>query len=633
MDADSSLSAADCPAFLAGGSCGRRSGQRAAAAAVADTGAAAVDTGAAAAAGGTSRSVLHSQGVDGCPYRHARALRALVACGSVASPAELPVCRAWARQADGGAPASGIRTPPGGAFAALASSRIDKEDGAAVACPHGAHCPLHHPVEYLQRGARAALPARPLVTLCSRVKIVFWDTENCAAPAAGGASAAAMMNALNALLTPLTGAAGLEVRAFHAKRISDRAASSIRTHGGMLVDAGRKQGAVDVAMKAAINDVLIDYALNGAYHTWLPIGQLHDGGSPGEPGRSASPATPHAGGSAALLRRGDSRTQLVPAGGESDVALSRPLLVLVSGDRDFADDVRRATRAGFTVVVVSNVQAAADYAALGRWCIPWQAVGQFAAEESGGTAASSAHGNDAPQSDAGVERSGSATRRRRKPRTPSRDSRRGTSEAKELGTGSGERTCTPSPAEARESPRGQPVLQAAPAPSRRMLCRHFSRGRCRFGSECQYLHVGGGGREVVVGSETGRAAAGSPRLGASLGLPAASATGAAQRPQAVATSPESLAASSEQYVQAGAQGLRPVPPHVPASALAVQTRDHGSAALHERTASPRTPLSPFTDCPWVVISGLSGWQPSKHSTRLLGSFGALGDAPADVFTL
>lgn len=183
--------------------------------------------------------------------------------------------------------------------------------------------------------------------------VVLWDTENLSG---GGQKKGLSIGDLGVGLAQCSheaagGARGgsAQVIAVHGDRFPRALKSSLRVRGLTLLDAGPKRGSVDGALKGAWNDFVVDALLGG--------------------------------------RR------------------ERGWLFVASGDKDFADDVRRAQRAGFKVGIICRENTATDFSSLGDAVVPWRAVvaaaerifaenlqrgtvERVAAEESGGSPAS-----------------------------------------------------------------------------------------------------------------------------------------------------------------------------------------------------------------------------------------------------
>ena len=149
--------------------------------------------------------------------------------------------------------------------------------------------------------------------------VLFWDSENCAVPAR--ITAADALTALSRLISSATGSRSRpEVRLYHSKYLPGPVRVSARTWGAQLIDAGRKEGAVDIALKGGINDLLLDVVM--------------------------------------AQQRAD----------------ERPIVGIISGDRDFSDDLRRLRKAGLQTICVYNSTAHPDYASLADFSFPWNAT-------------------------------------------------------------------------------------------------------------------------------------------------------------------------------------------------------------------------------------------------------------------
>lgn len=111
----------------------------------------------------------------------------------------------------------------------------------------------------------------------------------------------------------------MNVTVFHGRYMPRAEAVSYRMFGASLVSVGLKQGAVDIALKDRCADLLLQ-----AFKTR---------------------------GGAAL-----------------------PMIVIVSGDADFAGDVRRLRHVGYDVVLVPNDIVPADLRNLATCSFPWSVV-------------------------------------------------------------------------------------------------------------------------------------------------------------------------------------------------------------------------------------------------------------------
>jgi hypothetical protein len=259
--------------------------------------------------------------------------------------------------------------------------------GAHEACrlPEGA-CPFLHTRDTDE-------PTLSRVPPCASARIEVWhDTENCPVPA--GRTAAQALSALEYAVCAVTGYAGpVLLRAFHGPRMPEPLRVSMRTHGAHLIDAGRKVGAVDHALKASLNDFMVDTLLGR-------LGGLEQAAA--VPPLAAVPASTAGGGAALTTSDGDGARSGGGVGvsaseteGESSGAtiatrrpprsvaaappLLRSLVVLVSGDRDFGDDLRRLRRCGFETCCVYNGVAHPDYCTLADHALPWDALADLAA--------------------------------------------------------------------------------------------------------------------------------------------------------------------------------------------------------------------------------------------------------------
>ena len=239
-------------------------------------------------------------------------------------------------------------------------------------------------------------------TGCSLIRSVsvWWDTENCCIPRnAGGlvVSAGAIGEALREAALVLVHAhaqpsMGIRVIAVHAPRYPTPMRTSLRTHGIDTLDAGPKRGAVDVALKGAFNDVIVDELLRGA---------------------------------------------------RAHTSEGATWLIIVSGDSDYADDIRRAKRAGLRVAVIFAAATANDFVGLADVALPWISVCEIAA---------------------------AMTKRNI--------------------TGVMARQAKPSPAAHKQSP-------AHSDDREKKLCRQFCRtGTCENGENCRFAHTAMNEREV-----------------------------------------------------------------------------------------------------------------------------------------
>lgn len=191
-------------------------------------------------------------------------------------------------------------------------------------------CPFFHaPASYARRYELPISASRE--GSCTSADVLY-DTENCPVPA--HMFAAAALAALEAYVSLLIRRRVKfdRVAAFHSRHLARKDQSSMSLVGVEMVDAGLKVGCVDNALKARLNDIVVDR----------------------------------------LLRQKDSGVDSrEPVSADKQQS---PLLVLISGDRDFSDDIRRAQRAGFQLVLVYNGAARADFITLADYAISWEAV-------------------------------------------------------------------------------------------------------------------------------------------------------------------------------------------------------------------------------------------------------------------
>ncbi len=255
---------------------------------------------------------------------------------------------------------------------------------------------------------------------------VYWDTENALGPRSlsAGELASALLVAAETLAhgSPRNGG---RVIAVHAPRFALPLLKSLRTCGVTLLDAGPKRGAVDCALKGALNDVLVDALLAA---------------------RQSSPA----------------------AAGDS-------WLFVCSGDCDFADDVRRARRAGFRVGVVFSDATNVDFIAQADVALPWSAVLDIAhaSVRSGGAAAPADAADQVPPSSPASALA-----------PPSASSRTLISPPK-----AGALLSPPKVGAAADVAQG-----VGGARSSKRICRDFAAGGCPRGDACRYAHVVGEGQ-------------------------------------------------------------------------------------------------------------------------------------------
>ena len=176
---------------------------------------------------------------------------------------------------------------------------------------------------------------------CVRVAAlhVFWDVENAGISHSGRASAAdvaaALVEEARRLAHDRRGAAvtdnsadvgagaGPGLVAVVPHRFPAPLRKSLHLAGIVAKDAGDKRGAVDIALKDLVNDVVVDFAL---------------------------------------------RRRRAALGG------APTFLFIASGDGDFAGDVRRARRAGLRVGLIYPAASPAGFIRLADLALPWTAV-------------------------------------------------------------------------------------------------------------------------------------------------------------------------------------------------------------------------------------------------------------------
>jgi hypothetical protein len=485
----------------------------------------------------------------GCGRRHRVAAAAALLCGAARR------CEGWART--GGACDAGAGCP----LLHLPAGELAPREGDAAAAAAAA--------------ALTSLPTAP----CSRATrlVVHYDSENCAFATAPGAlySAAGVFSALTALLAAATGAAGAaEVRVYHGRALPEPVRVSARTWGGLLVDAGRKDGAVDLALKGGVADALTEH----------------------------------------LLARLDAAT----AAAAAPLPPPPPVVVcIVSGDRDFSDDLRRLRRAGLRTAVVYSATASADYVALADVALPWDAVLALAAatREDGGDAGGG--GRATPLA------SGAASPAARLAssllRTPAFQRA-----AAELGM-----QLPPSPQSQAQQPRsrvprpgdsagvapgaGAPATSPPPPSQRRrqrLPCRFYlAPSGCHDGLRCRFVHLcpawnGGGGGGGGGGPTAGCAAGDACGLAHGLDDPRLPAGEYACVPAAASDAPPATVgtpAAPDALARAGAMRLTPPMP-VAAAAAAVRV----AAPRHAATAGAAPSVSGLTDTDDEAASGGEG---------------------------
>lgn len=224
--------------------------------------------------------------------------------------------------------------------------------------------------------------------------------------------------------------------AVHHSRESLPLRASLRAAGVRMLDAGTKLGAVDIALKGVFNDVVVEHVLGRLGHSCAP-----------------SPQSP-----------------LPPADQQEHGQLSPPPLQrrlrggdswvwLVSGDRDFADDCRRARRVGLRVGIVYTAAASPDLLSHADASVPWAAILNIAALY---PAAAFLHS------------------RQRVPATPDAPAIAG---AVPSSVGA-------PPTTAELPPAGAASINGSTAAALgKTVCRHFLRGKCRHGDACSFMHV------------------------------------------------------------------------------------------------------------------------------------------------
>jgi hypothetical protein len=258
---------------------------------------------------------------------------------------------------------------------------------------------------------------------------VWWDTENCPVPKlpSRGASAGALGEALREAALVLAHArarpagAACRVVAVHGHRYPAPLRTSLRTHGVESLDAGHKRGAVDVAIKCGINDAIVEE----------------------------------------LLLRGCAAAPAAAPAVSADAAGGADWIVVVSGDCDYADDVRRAKRAGFRVAVIFAAATASDYVGLADAALPWATLCAFAAAA---TPVIRGIATRAQIAAPAADTSGSA------------------------GSGAPENPASPP-----LSPPPGATAAAAPAASRKKPCRNWAEtGTCAYNEKCRFAHASRG---------------------------------------------------------------------------------------------------------------------------------------------
>lgn len=252
------------------------------------------------------------------------------------------------------------------------------------------------------------------------------DTENCAVSSL--VTAGECLTALSRLIAASTGAAGnVDAKLYHGKMLHQTIKSGARIWGATLIDAGRKEGAVDIALKSTVSDTIVDAMLD-------------------------------------------------PATG------LKPVVVIVSGDSDFASDLRRLSRCGFdTVCVYNDAIANPDYAALASVSFPWRAVTEAALCLRKAAGAASPHVirsmlRNGPAVGCSPTRppAGSVDARADGAVAPSVPMSRGGLMQPSVANGGGALS----------------TVDSTPAAIKRVACRRFRlRGSCRYAERCRYVHL------------------------------------------------------------------------------------------------------------------------------------------------
>ena len=265
-----------------------------------------------------------------------------------------------------------------------------------------------------------------------------------------------------AAATAAAAAAGPGLVAVAPHRYPSPLRKSLQLAGVAMCDAGDKRGAVDIALKDLVNDVIIDFAC---------------------------------------------RSQADAAEGDEE---RETWLVIVSGDGDFAGDLRRARRVGLRVGLVHSASSPAELARLADRSLPWSAVLEAAEQRRRGAPGSprdgAADGGEAPPGATAVASAGVAA----------------------AGSGDAPGIAVP------QSPVPQAPQPRPRAPSSSAeLCRDHLNGRCARRA-CRYVHASPAVIAAAIAAEqlAGEAAAESP--------PTAAATAAATE---VATAAEATAAA------------------------------------------------------------------------------------------
>lgn len=241
-------------------------------------------------------------------------------------------------------------------------------------CPHTReHCPFtscpffHGNQRQVTSGEAAFAPAQ----LVSHT-VALWDTENVSVPA--GTTAAAMLTALQYAVQAIAGISGpLVTSAFYGsyrRHLPEPIKTSMRLAGATLVDAGRKQGGVDVAMKGALNDTIVAALLQRLEGT---SAESSGSGAAGETGTAGASR-----GTEPLAAPLAAASALPTSSAPAAAGKRRPVLVLASGDRDFGDDLRRLRRTGFETVAVHGAESCPDFVALADHALRWEAVAALA---------------------------------------------------------------------------------------------------------------------------------------------------------------------------------------------------------------------------------------------------------------
>ena len=262
---------------------------------------------------------------------------------------------------------------------------------------------------------------------------VYWDTENALGPRtlSAGELASALLLAAEILAhgSPRNGG---RVIAVHAARFALPLLKSLRLCGVTLLDAGPKRGAVDCALKGALNDVLVDSLLTSRQSGDVPAGDAW--------------------------------------------------LFVCSGDCDFADDVRRARRAGFRVGVVFSDATNVDFIAQADVALPWSAVLDIAhSSVRSGVAAPTDSVDQVPPSSPASALALSAAIISSPKSGPS------TADGSAGGARSSKRICRDFAAGG--CPRGDSCRYAHVNAEHQPMCRDYLLGKCKRGQDCRFSHA------------------------------------------------------------------------------------------------------------------------------------------------